>query len=334
MILRSRDSVPDMATRLRQRSGRGLAVLAGAVMLIAGCGGTDDASVLTVYSTVTQDTVDAVVDLFTAENPDVSVEVFRAPTGEVTARIASELRTGELAADVFWFTDPLSIQQYEADAMLLEWEPEGSSAVPAEYRTGTFFGTRVLNLVIVHQPGVTVVEDWVDLLEVEGTVALPDPGFAGSAFAALAYFAGADGYGLEFYQRLREAGAVSVQSPGDVVTGVAEGRYQAGITLDRTARDAIDDGSPLETVWPLSGAIAVYSPIAVVAGSDSVDLARAFVEHSLGIEAQEAIARTGWQPLHPEAEWTVGGESVSFDWANAFDRQEELMDEYRGVFGG
>lgn len=315
----------------------GLVVLATIALVVSACGGGGSVGddVLRIYSTVTQDTVDAVVEQFTDANPDATVEVFRAPTGEVTARIASELRgEGGLQADVLWFTDPLSIQQYEADGLLLEWEPAEASAVADEYRTPTFVGTRILNLVIVHQPGLSGITDWDDLYEVEGVAALPDPGFAGSAFAALAYFAQADGYGLDYYRRLAESGAVQVQSPGDVITGVAEGRYAAGITLDRSARDAIGDGSPLEMVWPASGAIAIYSPIAVVADGDATDLARTFVEHTLGVAAQEAIAGTGWQPIRTDVAWAHDGPTVGFDWGTAFDRQEQLLDEYRGIFGG
>jgi iron(III) transport system substrate-binding protein len=251
----------------------------------------------------------------------------------LTARIASELREGGLQADVLWLTDPLSIQQYEADGLLASWEPDEAEAVPEQYRTGTFFGTRVLNLVMVHAPGAPI-DDWAELAEVGGTVAFPDPGFAGSAFAALAHFAQADGYGLDFYERLVDAGGVQVQAPDDVVTGVAEGRYTAGITLDRSARAAMADGSPIEQSWPSSGAIAVYSPIAVVEGSEAESTARSFVDHVLGVEAQQAIAETGWQPIRADVGWPDGGPHVDVDWEAAFDRQEELLDEYRAVVGG
>lgn len=303
-----------------------------AVLTFIACSSDGGEETLTVYSSVTQETVDSVIALFEEAHPGATVELFRAPTGELTARIASELRSDDLAADVLWLTDPLSIQQYQADGLLLDWTPAGIDVVPAAYRTDSFVGTRILNLVIVQQPGMGV-SDWPDLLATEGPVAFPDPGFAGSAFGALGYFAQADGYGLEFYRQLSEAGGVQVQSPGDVVTGVAEGRYAAGITLDSGARAAVADGSPIEMVWPASGAIAIYSPIAVVAGGNAENLAREFVELTLTFEAQEAIANTGWQPIRSDVDWETEGDALTFDWATAFDRQEELLDEYRAIFG-
>ncbi|CAN5177716.1 extracellular solute-binding protein [soil metagenome] len=308
-----------------------------ALLVVAACGTTnsDEPETLRIYSTVTEATVNAVIDRFVAANPDLTVELFRAATGEVNARIAAELREGELGADVLWLTDPLSMQQYDADGLLRTWSPAELEAVPAEYRTETSFGTRLLNMVLIHQSDLeNPPSDWEDLLAIEGGVALPDPAFAGSAFATLAYFANADGYGMDFYRQLSEAGATQVQAPADVITGVAEGVYAAGITLDQAARAAVADGSPITMVWPSSGAIAIYSPIAVVDGS-TASAAEAFVDHVLSFEGQEAIAATGWEPIRADVPWTEGGENVvDVDWTAAFDRQDEFLADYAAIFGG
>lgn len=316
------------------RRGAALAVCLG--LLLGACSGGDSGTAsrsLTLYTSVTQDTVDSVVSLFEDANPGATVNVFRAPTGELTARIAGEQRSGGLQADVLWLTDPLSIQQYDADGILLRWTPDNSRYVSSDYRTDSFVGTRILNLVMVSRPDVSL-SDWHDLLDVSGGIALPDPGFAGSAFAALAYFTQTEGYGFDFYRQLEKVGAVQVQAPGDVVNGVAEGQYAAGITVSRTASAAISDGSPLSMVWPAGGAIAIYSPIAVISDSDSADLAKDFVDYTLGLDAQRAIASTGWEPVRSDVEWDNKGASVTFDWASAFDHQQELLDQYRSIFGG
>ena len=305
-------------------------------LLVTSCGtgaGGDSEDALRVYTSVTQATVDAVVAGFEAANPGVVVEVFRAPTGEVAARIAAELREGGLQADILWLTDPLSVQQYARDGLLREWTPDNIDVVREDYRTDTFFGTRVLNLVIVAAAGLdSTPQDWDDLIDVDGVVAIPDPGFAGSAFGALGFFALSPDFGIDYYVSLRDNGAVQVRSPGDVVAGVAEGLYVAGITLDRTARAAVDDGSPVVMVWPESGAISMYSPIGVVDASES-NAAEPFVEYVLGEEAQTAIASTGWQPIRTDVEWPEFGAQRMLDWDQAFERQDELLEEYHTVFG-
>jgi iron(III) transport system substrate-binding protein len=315
---------------------RTLALLLGVVFAAGACSDGDDAQTLRIYTSVTQDTVDAVQAGFQAEYPDVDVEVFRAPTGEINARIAAEEREGGVRADVLWLTDPLSMQAYDAAGSLRAWEPVGADALPEAFRTATFWGTRVLSMVIVHDPDLDPAPGtWWDLVEAAaaGGVAFPDPAFAGSAFAALAFFALTDDYGLDYLEALHDAGAVQVGTPGDVVAGVAEGQFAAGITLDYSARSAVEKGSPIVRVWPEPGAISLYSPIAVWSDSQA-DAAEAFVEYVLTEEAQLAIAATGWEPARAGVPWPGEGTRLTLDWTAAFNSQQELLDAYRAIFGG
>ena len=68
------------------------ALVLGLVLVLAGCGDTggDGEAPLRIYTSVTQETVDAVVAGFESANPGLAVEVFRAPTGELAGRIAAE----------------------------------------------------------------------------------------------------------------------------------------------------------------------------------------------------------------------------------------------------
>lgn len=317
------------------RPARWWAGLVALVLVLAACGGDDDSTV-TIYTSVTQATVDAVVSGFETENSDVTVEVFRAPTGEVAARLEAERRTGDVGADVLWLTDPLSMYQYTP--LLDEWEPAGSVAVPGDARTESFWGTRVLYLtIVVPQGNPAGLSDWSDLTDPALRVAIPDPRFAGSAFAALGFFGLDPEYGLEFYEDLKAGGAVQVSSPGDVVTGVAEGQFDAGLTLEFSARTAAGKGSPIEVVWPASAAIAVTSPVAVLAEAAPGDDARDFVEFVLSQAGQEAIATTGWTPILDGAGGPgppVTAAVVYPDWASIVARQGELVDGYSAIFGG
>ncbi len=295
--------------------------------------------VLRLYSSVTQDTIDAVVTAYNRQFPNVTVEVFRAPTGQLDGRIAGELRSGDVNADLLWATDPLSAQSYAARDLFWAWTPAEATSVPVADRSNVFWGTRLLNMVIVHAPGMAnPPADWHDLTDASlaGRVAIPDPGFAGSAFGALGYFATADGYGMDYYRALRANGAVQVQSIADTLTGVAEGQFLAGITLDKSARDAIAAGSPLEMTWPASGAIAIYSPIAVWKDAQNVVAAQSFVDFVLSADGQAAVAGTGWQPIRADVSGgpAVDGPQVAPDWAALFDRQDALLTEYRSIFSG
>ncbi len=316
---------------------RRVVMLLAIVVALGACSPQGRDGAITLYTSVTQDTVDAVVEAFTRDQPGTNVEVFRAPTGELNARIAVEQREGGIQADVIWLTDPLSMQQYDADGLLGSFTPAEIDQIPAEFRSDRFWGTRLLSMVVVQQAGLApAVKGWVDLADPAFAVAaIPDPGFAGSALGAMAYLAMADGFGFDFYERLAVNGGVQVNSPGDVVTGVAEGQFSAGMTLAFSARAAIGKGSPIEIVWPEPGAIVMYSPIAITASTDDPTTSGAFVDFVLTRAGQEAIARTGWEPVREDVAWDVeGGPIVTPPWPDVFDRQDELLDTYREIFGG
>ncbi|MDQ6747555.1 MAG: extracellular solute-binding protein [Candidatus Dormibacteraeota bacterium] len=292
------------------------------------------------YTSVTQDTVDAVLAGFRQAEPGVQVDVFRALSGQVNTRIATEEQTGGVKADVVWHSDPLSMQPLAARGRLLAWTPHNVAAVPARYRAGTFYGTRLLNMVIVHRRGDSPAPvSWSDLASepFQGAVAIPNPAAAGTAFGALGYFSGADGYGLDYYRRLKANGAVQVQTINDVITGVAQGRYKAGMTLETSARQEIAKGAPIDIVWPTPGAISIFSPAAVVKTSPNLAAAQALLDYLISADGQRRIAATGWQPVRadvPGPSQPPGTHLVAPDWPRLYDRQQKLLDDYRQIFGG
>ena len=292
------------------------------------------------YTSVTQETIDAVVGGYEKAHPGEKVTVFRAPTGQLNARIAADQRSGGLRADVIWGTDPLSMRSYTDQHLLAPWPLPQLTSVPEQYRTPEFWGTRLLYLVMVaHKDLKPQPTAWTDLTNsaYRGKVAVPDPAFAGSAFAALGYFSQAPGMGMNFYGALRANGAKQVASIPDVVTEVAQGRYQLGITLDSGARTAMKKGSPIVIVWPKPGAIVLYSPIAMTAQTarPTGSAAREFMRYVLSTEGQQHIADTGWQPIIagvPGPPQPAGATSVSPDWAALFGHQQELLATYRSIF--
>jgi iron(III) transport system substrate-binding protein len=294
---------------------------------------------LVLYTSVTQNTVDAVVAGFKAAHPGANVDVFRATTGALNARIAADQRSGGVKADVVWGTDPLSMQSYADQKLLRAWPLPALSGVPAEFRTRYFWGTRKLFVVLVTQKGLSPApKGWADLADpaYRGAVALPDPSAAGSAFAALGYFSQAPGFGLDYYRRLKANGAVQVSTVPEVVTAVAQGRFKLGITLDSEVRTALGQGSPVALVWPVEGAISLYSPIAETAAAPSAAAGREFMAYVLSAEGQRRIAATGWQPILadvPGPSQPAGATAVSPDWTALFGRQRELLQQYQGIFG-
>jgi iron(III) transport system substrate-binding protein len=311
----------------------------GSAATQAGSSASTGPYTITLYTSVTQNTVNAVVGGFKQAHPGANVSVYRATTGDLNARIAADRRTGGVRADVIWGTDPLSMDTYAKDGLLKTHPIALPSGVPAQYSTAQLIPTRLLYLVLVVHKGFTPVPtSWADLTQpaYAGKVAIPDPAAAGSAFAALGYFDQAPGYGLAYYSKLKANGAVQVSTIPEVVTDVADGRYQVGITLDSQVRGAIAAGSPVRMVWPSPGAIALYSPIAVTGDSKNGAADSAFLDYVLSEKGQREIAATGWQPVLsgvPGPPIPTGGHEVWPDWNSLFGRQQQLLSRYQAIFG-
>ena len=215
---------------------RGLRLVGLAAVLqlwvLAACGGgptTSTQTPITLYTCVNDTTAQPVIQRFEAAHPDVKVELFRAPTGQLNARVASDVRSGGLKADVIWACDPLTMQDYVAQELVGGWVPD--TEIPAAFRTSDSVGVAVLYVVAVTRQGVTAPRTWTELADA-GRVAIPNPKVAASALGALGYF------GTDFYQDLRVKGAVQLSTPDDVTTGVAQGIYDAGMTIASSAYPA------------------------------------------------------------------------------------------------
>jgi iron(III) transport system substrate-binding protein len=325
-----------------------LALSAWMLTAAAACGAdssaTDEAAAtaagdLTLYTCVTDTIVEAVIAGFEAAVPDVTVDAFRAPTGQLNARVASDVRTGGLAADVVWACDPLTMQSYVDQGLVGGWVPDAPH-IPEQYRTDDYVGAHLLYVVAVHRSDAPAPATWSDLADpvYRDAVAMPDPSFAASALGAVGYFYDVPGYGVAYLRDLHDNGAVKLSTPDDVNTGVAQGVYQIGISIAQSAYRAQADGSPIEVTWPEPGAIAVYGPVAVSTDTDHEDAARAFTSYVVGPEAQQMVAESGGYPTLPDVEGgppiADGAQVVSPDWPTLADRQDEILRAFAAIFGG
>ncbi len=326
------------------------ALAAGALLplvVAAACGGSEGtpgngssdggSETLTLYTCVSDTTIQPVIEAFEAANPGRSIDLYRAPTGDMNARVAGDVRSGGLRADVIWACDPLTMQDYVDQDLVGGWTPE--TDVPADLRTDDYVGVAVLYMLAVTGQDVPPPSDWSDLTGSEYTdgVAVPDPSFAASALGTLGYFAQAPEYGTDYYAELAKNGAEQVSTPDDVTNGVAEGVYKAGITIANSAYFALESGSPIEVTWPEPGAVAIYGPVALAKQAADNELAKDFLTYVTSEEGQTVIADAGSYPTLPGVDgptFPEGSPVVFPDWPNLAAEKDALLEEYQQIFGG
>jgi iron(III) transport system substrate-binding protein len=302
-------------------------------------GGAESSDPITLYTCVSDETIQPVIEAFEESNPGTQVDLFRAPTGELNARVAGDVRSGGLRADVIWGCDPLTVQDFVDQGLVGGWVPPDAEGVPSEFRTDDYIGVAVLYMLVVHREGVPAPRTWSDLTgpEYADALALPDPTVAASALGALGYFAADPDYGVEFYGDLKANGAVQVGTPDQVTTGVAQGVYDVGITIANSAYAAESDGSPVDVVWPEPGAIAIYGPVALARHSADSESAKQFIAFVVSEDGQSVLGRAGSYPTRPDAPSPTiptGAPVVSPDWAAVGAGKDAVLTEYQQLFGG
>jgi iron(III) transport system substrate-binding protein len=306
----------------------------------SGCGGSEDSSdntSITLYTCVSDTTIGPVIEAFEGANPGTKVELYRAPTGDLNARVASDVRSGGLKADVVWACDPLTMQDYVDQGLVGGWTP--TTSIDDEFRTDDYVGVAILYMVAVAGKDREPPATWSELTGAEYAdgVAVPDPALAASALGALGYFADNPNYGTEFYEELKSNGATQVSTPDDVVTGVAEGIYTAGMTTANSAYAAQEAGSPIEVSWPAPGAISIYGPVALAQDTSKAATAKRFISYVTSEEGQRVIADAGSYPTLagvPGPTKPADAAVVAPDWSKVSSEQDDLLARYQKIFGG
>ena len=270
------------AGKARRRGRPGpLALSVVVVLALAACGGTDagadpapeagQTEPITLYTCLSDERSSRFSRPSRSSEDGGPVDLFRAPTGELNARMAADVRSGGLHADVFWGCDPLTMQAFVEQDLVGGWTPPEADAIPAEYRT--------------EDSSVRTCSTWwpctapTSRLRRHGPT-WPAPRTRGVRFPTRPWpprlSARSDSspdrrLRRRLLPRPAEHGAVQVSTPDDVTTGVAQGIYDAGITTANSAYAAKENGSPMDVVWPEPGAVAIYGPVALA--TDSADSA-------------------------------------------------------------
>lgn len=182
-----------MTQTLRRRAALGTTALAG--LVLSACGTGDDgseATTITLYTSEPQEKIDELLADFAQVEPDIEVEVFRAGTGDLTARLETDLNAGDPGADVFLAADAPTFEGFKKDGLLMELDSEELDAVPDQWQDteGQYVGTRIIPTVIAYNTAEydAAPASWQELTEADydGQITMPDPAVSGSP-AAVSY---------------------------------------------------------------------------------------------------------------------------------------------------
>jgi iron(III) transport system substrate-binding protein len=270
-------------------------VLAAALGLAAPAGAGES---LVVYSANDADLNTFVFGMFQKE-AGITVQSVTAGSGVLVKRMVAE--KDHPLGDVLWgFATSI------LDANKMYFEPYASknvSAIPAAFRDADnlWIGNNVH--VIVFQVNKQLLgstappRTWRDLQNPQwkGKVVMADPANSGGGFTQTTYmidlFGGVDkekGW-QELEKVIRNVRVLNKISL--VYTGVGQGEYPLGLSLEYAAYEYVQGGAPVEIVYPEDGTPIQVEGCAIIKGAPHQEPARKFVDFINRKDVREAILK-------------------------------------------
>lgn len=321
--------------------------LAGLALTVPALAAAQDAAqTLTIYTSQPQEQMTEVIAAFTAENPGIAVELFRSGTTEVMAKLSAEFAAGGSPADVLLIADAVAMTQLKGEDRLMAYPEAPVAGIDAALldADAMFFPTKLITTGIVYNTALVpeAPTSWADLAapEAASRTIMPSPLYSGAAAIHVGTMVQQPDFGWSYFETLAESGAVAGQGNGTVLEAVARGEKAYGVLVEYMAMNAKAQGSPVDFVFPSEGVTAVTQPVAILAGTDAPEAARAFVDWQLGEAAQAQSVAQGYFPLQPgmaapegypdPAELTL----IGADNARLLSEGDALKQDFADLYGG
>lgn len=281
------------------------------------------------YTSVPQELATQFTDAFMKKRPDIRVEVYRAGSTEVGAKIAAEREVGGIRADLLWLADAPVYYDLRKRGELYSYISPEAKAIPADIKDpkGLFTAGRLINMIIAVNTEVTPLKDapksWKDFPDVGNKAAMGNPLYSGSNFVTVAAFVKKDG-NWSWFERARAKGVAVVRGNSEAATALAGKEFGVAMTLDYIVAGLIKKGAPLAIVWPSDGAISVPSPIAIIKGTKNPNGSKAFVDYVLSKEGQEFLVKQEVIPVRADVKPPAGQPTakqikfmaIPYEWAS------------------
>ncbi len=287
---------------------------------------------LVLYTSQPNTDAQQTIDAFKARHPGVNVTFVRDGTPKILAKLRAEFEAGQPQADLLLIADSVTMEGLKKEDRLLAHDKADVSAYPAGTHDPQkhWFSTKLITTGIAYNTKASFKPaSWADLTkpEAKGQVIMPSPLSSGAALIHAATLTGNIEGGWDYYEALKENGALAGGGNGDVLKSVAGGEKLYGVIVDYMPIREKAKGAPVEFVFPKEGVSAVTEPVAILKSTKNPEAARAFVDFLLSKEGQELALKQGYIAAHPAVALPAGYPSRDAIKVMPFDAAQALADE-------
>jgi iron(III) transport system substrate-binding protein len=303
------------------------------------------AQTLTVYSSVDEENAQKILAAFTAET-GISVNMVFLSSGPALSRIEAEQNNPQ--ADV-WFGAPSEnhvlakdrglTQAYvsaNADALVPEFK-DADGFWHAIYTNPLALGVRTD---VLTERGLEVPRSWEDLTDpaYRGLIQMPSVQSSGTAYAVLLTMIelyGEDG-AFDYMSRLDPNVQTYTQSGTAPSGALGIGETVIGLQFSPGFLRLVDEGFPVEVVFPSEGVGYEVAAMSILAGARNVEAAQALVDWMTSEAGQSQLSaeKTYFLPIRGDVSAGEGIPSldeitlISYSGAFAAENRERLVDRW------
>ena len=340
--------------------------VAGSLMLVmalmmAGCGGGDkkpDAQkkdapkaaaatdTVMLYSSMQEDQLNAVKKAFEKKYPNIKMDYYFAGTGKVITKIATEAKSGQVAADVIWVGDPADYIGFKKLGILQKYESPEAKNIDKAFidPEGFYTGARMMNMGIAYNTTKVKKEEapktWNDLLDPKwkGQIVMTDPGTAGTTKYAVGALIASKDYGPAYFEKLKANGTELQSGTTATHNQIAAGAYKVGMCLDYVTNNLKAKGSTIEFVYLDKDIVSIFSPVAVVKGAKNDKNGKLLVDFILSKEGQEVLVANNLLSVRKdvkqkgESAETIAKRAMNVDLQALASSSKDMLKQFDGIF--
>ncbi|RLC35930.1 MAG: ABC transporter substrate-binding protein [Candidatus Nealsonbacteria bacterium] len=270
-----------------------------------------------IYASVDEGNAKKILDAFSAQT-GITTEFVHLSSGPAMARITAEANNPQ--ADV-WLGAP------SENHVVLKEEgltiPYVSAAMdkldpsfkdPDGYWRSFYMNPMALciNTEALKKAGATKPTSWQDLLkpEYKDLIQMPTPQSSGTAYAIITTLVNVMGEdeAFEYMKKLNPNVQTYTSSGTGPSKGVAVGQAAIGIQFTPAFFEFIDQGYPLEVIFPSEGVGFEAPAVSIIKGAKNIESAKILIDWLVSKDGQDVLSqeKTYFYPVIPEAKLSKG----------------------------
>lgn len=280
----------------------GLILLAG--MMLFGCQSKEGKVVeeqkeINVYTALENEQIPMFLESFKKQHPEIKVNITRDSTGVLITKIIAEKENPQ--ADLVWGTAATGLLMLDNEELLEPYAPKGlervnpklrdSAEVPVWVGNNAWMATFVVNKPELEKLGLPIPRTYKELLDprYKGLISMPHPASSGTGFLAIAGFIQIMGEekAWEYMEKLHENMGVYTHSGSKPAKQAASGEYPIGISYDYPSVKLMNEGNPIEVVFPVGGSGWDSEANALIAKENIKNEAKVFLDWAISDEAMK-----------------------------------------------